>query len=314
MNKKIIILLSTLLTLALAACGGQASPEPAAAGNGNNGQAQAQGGGGFQVPEFEGELSPVGSLALGTLQLEQTSFAIDETQAEALLEQWTALQALSNSDTTAEIELNAVAGQIESSLTAEQQNAIDGMTLSMDVVNGLVAEGGLTLGGRGGNGQGGQGEAGQGGGERGGGGGGIPGGGGGGRGQGGFGGGQGGGPGGGQIDEDTIATRQAQFTNGTAADRMLVNAVIRQLNEKAGVVNPRQAMNQAIMSTTADALGISTEELQAQFEEGLTIPEVLNEAGVDIDQFQADLLAALEEVGVEAPQEVVDNVFTPQNE
>lgn len=182
---------------------------------------------GFSL-EFEGELSPVGVLALATLQLEEAAVPIDESQAAELLPLWRALQTLANSDTAAELELQAVANQIENTLTEEQQAAVLAMDLSMDAVNDLLANGQFAgPGGRRGEGNPdqGNGQGGPGGGQ-----GGFGGG------QGGFGGGQGGGPGGGgQPSEDDIATRQAAFTGSNAAERILVNGVIRQLNEKLGV-------------------------------------------------------------------------------
>lgn len=297
--KRITSIILILTAVLLSACGGTPDAEPAAVGNNQGGP----GGNGPGQIEFEGELSDVGQIALATLQLEQTDYPISEDQAADLLEQWQALQALSNSDTTAEIELNAVANQIENSLTAEQQEAVDDMDLTMNVVNGLLAEGALALGGRGQGGQG-QGQGGNGGGGRGGGIPGVGGGGPGGGGQGGFGGG-----GGGQLDEDAIATRQAEFTSGAAADRILTNAVIRQLNGKLGIVNPRQLVNQTILSVVGEATDLSNEEIQAKFEEEMTVVDILSEAGVDQATVEADLLSALEEGGVDNPEEVVGNLF-----
>ncbi|MDJ0757005.1 MAG: hypothetical protein QNJ45_25970 [Ardenticatenaceae bacterium] len=253
---------------------------------------------GFSL-EFGGELSSVGALALATLQLEDAAVPIDQSQADGLLPLWEALQTLANSDTAAELELQAVADQIENSLTEEQQMAMMGMDLSMEAVNDLMASGQLAgPGGRGGNGTAGSGQGGFGGG------------------QGGFGGGQGGGPGGGQPpSEEDLATRQAAFSGSDAAEQVLINAVIRQLNEILGVSNPRQIINETVNQVVSTAAGLTVEELQGKFDAGLTIPDVLAEAGVDIAQVQAELLAALQAADLGGnfdPQAIVEGLFSDE--
>jgi PBP1b-binding outer membrane lipoprotein LpoB len=160
---------------------------------------------------FDDALTIQAQLALGTVQLDDTNLAVDESQAATLLPLWQALQTLSQSDTTAEVELQAVVNQIEGSMKAEQINAIAAMQLTEASMTELAESGDLALGRGFGGGNGEQRGAGQGQGGPGGfAGGSLPGAG---PGGGGFlGGGPGtGGPGGGNLSEDDIAARQAQF-------------------------------------------------------------------------------------------------------
>ncbi len=75
-------------------------------------------------------LSPATKLAVGTLKLEGSQQAVTAEQASSLLTLWQAYQALSNSDTTAEVELDAVVKQIQEAMTADQIQAIDSMSLT----------------------------------------------------------------------------------------------------------------------------------------------------------------------------------------
>ena len=76
------------------------------------------------------DLPLASQLALGTLNLDETSYPIDKAQAAELLPLWKALRALSSSDTTAPQEIEALVKQIQNILTAEQVKAITDMQLS----------------------------------------------------------------------------------------------------------------------------------------------------------------------------------------
>lgn len=75
-------------------------------------------------------LPTVSKLALGILKLESTSNAVTADQAKLLLTLWQAYQSMGNSDTTSQVELEALASQIKGSLTDAQLRAIDAMHLT----------------------------------------------------------------------------------------------------------------------------------------------------------------------------------------
>ena len=68
---------------------------------------------------------------LGTVKLDETDYAVDAAQASQLLPLWKALRSLSENDTTAQTEIDALITQIGESMTPEQTSAIDGMNLTM---------------------------------------------------------------------------------------------------------------------------------------------------------------------------------------
>ncbi len=67
-------------------------------------------------------------LSLGTLMLEGTAGAVTPAQAQELLPLWQMLRALEESGTSAPGETEAVVGQIQATMTAEQLAAIEAMT------------------------------------------------------------------------------------------------------------------------------------------------------------------------------------------
>ncbi len=310
MKRGLLILSLLALVLSLAACGGGEEAAGSAADNsaetgaavgsaaadktgpGTAAAAETEAGA-VLTEDYDGALTVMAQLALGTVQLDDTDLAVDEAQAAELLPLWQALQSLSTSDTTADIELQAVVKQVNKSMTAEQIAAIAGMKLSEDKVAALLESGDLGFGGFG---RGSGADDGSGGGFRGGGPGGFPGGeflggGPGGRGgPGGF-----GGPGGGNLSEEDLATRRAQFTEGGTAmfqDRMLTGMVVRLLQDKMGIVSERQIrgniMNEAFGAVAA-AAGLSEDELQEKTAAGQSLAAVVQENGGDLPALQAAL-------------------------
>ncbi|MCA9925648.1 MAG: hypothetical protein KC421_24925 [Anaerolineales bacterium] len=85
------------------------------------------------------ELSAQAALAAGTIQLESTDLAVTEAQAKDLLQLWQALQALSNNDTTASVELDAVVSEIEAAMTNAQIETIANMSLSTETLTEIMA-------------------------------------------------------------------------------------------------------------------------------------------------------------------------------
>lgn len=177
-----------------------------------------------------GELSPSMQVAIGTLKLDGTENVVTAEQAQELLPLWETLQVLSESDTAAQQEKDALVEQIQETMTAEQRQAITDMNLTRADMQSILQEQGLATGG---GPAGGQGNNFQGGNQNGGGfpggfpGGGFP--------QGGLQGGPGGGQGSG-LTPDQIATAQAsrQQTGESLVPPALVNALIEYLQEKAG--------------------------------------------------------------------------------
>ena len=126
--KKTILSLTLLgIILVLAACDGAASEATAEITNGDAANRELQ----FTMPT---EMV----LMLGTVKLDETDLAVDSEQASALLPLWKALRSLSDSDTVAQTELDAVVSQIEDTMTPEQIDAIEAMDLSMQDVAGVM--------------------------------------------------------------------------------------------------------------------------------------------------------------------------------
>jgi hypothetical protein len=69
-------------------------------------------------------------LALGTFKLEDTGHPISPEQAKTLLPLWKAMRSLSNSETFAAQELEAVVRQIQEAMTSEQMADIEALSFS----------------------------------------------------------------------------------------------------------------------------------------------------------------------------------------
>jgi hypothetical protein len=114
MKNKIAFTLLLIPILILSACGSKTG-NPASTAQGN---ANAQ------------ELPLSTKLAIGTLKLEGTTSAITPTQAKDLLPLWQVYSSLITSDTAAQEEKDALAQQIQETMTADQIKAIDAMNLT----------------------------------------------------------------------------------------------------------------------------------------------------------------------------------------
>lgn len=118
--KQIHISVLTIFTVALTACGTSSS-------NTQTGLTQTNDG-------FPTETQ----LALGSLKLEETDYAITVEQAEELLPMWQVYDELMNSDTVAQEEIDALTEQIEETMTSEQMQAIADMQLNQqDILTAL---------------------------------------------------------------------------------------------------------------------------------------------------------------------------------
>jgi hypothetical protein len=94
---------------------------------------------------YEGALDAGNQLALGTLQLEETEYAVTPEQAKTLLPLWQALRG----GVTAEDEISAVLRGIEGAMTEEQLAAVANMQLTQDDVQAWMEERGFGPGGGG---------------------------------------------------------------------------------------------------------------------------------------------------------------------
>jgi hypothetical protein len=121
MKPKNLFLFVIIVTLSvvMAACSGSSSQ--ASSTTGTNGTAGAQG---------KSSLSKVNMLLVGTLKLEGTDQAVPADEAANLLPLWQAYRSLSNSQTTAEAEVDALLNQIESTMSADQVKVIEALNLT----------------------------------------------------------------------------------------------------------------------------------------------------------------------------------------
>lgn len=306
--------LALTIALGLTACGGstgadgsaEAAPASAAA----------------ELVSSDADLSAQSRLALGILDLESTAQAVDETQAGTMLPLWQALQALSDSETAAPAELDALVGQIQRTLTAEQIAAINGMDLSVASLEELMASGDFSFGRAGAAGEAGGFASGSPTGDFAGGpptgdfaGGGGP-------------GGAGGGPGGaipgggfagGELTEDQLATREAAMgdIDPTAMQsRMLAGMVVRLLQEKTGQAPVGPGLGgpafEQLTSALADATGLTVEELQTQMQAGQSAADIITATGGDVATVREQLIEALSDQSTDEsfdPAQLVDRLL-----
>lgn len=111
----------------------------------------AQSSGQTEISETDFEFSmPLAiQLVLGTIKLDETDYPVEGAQAEELLTLWKAARSLSESDTTAAEEIEALVNQIRDSMTAEQMQAIEAMDLTFEDMGAIFEELGLEFGGAG---------------------------------------------------------------------------------------------------------------------------------------------------------------------
>ena len=156
--KKIYIFISILLfaIMLLSACssGTASTVQSAAEGLSEMVETQvdtAQSSGQTEISETDFEFSmPLAiQLVLGTIKLDETDYPVEGAQAEELLTLWKAARSLSESDTTAAEEIEALVNQIRDSMTAEQMQAIEAMDLTFEDMGAIFEELGLEFGGAG---------------------------------------------------------------------------------------------------------------------------------------------------------------------
>jgi predicted small secreted protein len=150
--KKLYIIISILLLPAvlLTACStsGAESAVQAAAGaetqvDATKSDAQA----GASETENEFSMPTSMQLVFGIIKLEQTDYAIQADQAQELLTLWKATRSLSESETAATEEIEAVLNQIWDTLTPEQKQVLEEMDISDQGMGAIAEELGLEFGG-----------------------------------------------------------------------------------------------------------------------------------------------------------------------
>jgi hypothetical protein len=87
-----------------------------------------------------GEASLAMQIAVGTLKLEGTQYAVDAAQAAELIPLWKMVLSLGKSDTAAAEEMNGLVKQIQKSMTSEQIQAIQGFGLTAQNLAAITQE------------------------------------------------------------------------------------------------------------------------------------------------------------------------------
>lgn len=323
MRNLLIVTIASFSLLALVACGSPTaqnsnSPDSAEAGAvqpASSTAASQLAGSATLGEDYKDALPVVAQLTLGSLKLNTgdsstgsgQDLSIDADEAGKLLPLWQAYQSLSNSDNTAEAELDALVSQIQDTMQPEQVQAIAAMQLTADDIGEVLqAQGPGAFGG----GFGGRDNAATGGGNAREGGfagpppAGFPGGG-----PGGFpGGGPDGVPGGGFANASpeqratAIAERMAQ-DGGQAATFMtrgLLNQLITSLRIKTGDLTEAEVLAQqqqrAItrwLPVVSETTGIAVEDLNTAITGGASLAEAIKAKGGDVTAVETALRQAL---------------------
>ena len=149
-----MIFAALIIILVLSACGGS---NEVASGDGESNDTPAVGGSGADSStgadpgreigeDFRDAMPLSAQLGFGTILLEDSEYAVDSDQAAQLLPLWKAARSLSESETAAEAELEAVFNQIEDTMTAEQINAIANLQLTGEAMAQLMEDLGISFG------------------------------------------------------------------------------------------------------------------------------------------------------------------------
>jgi len=154
-NKLLLTMISSLIiVLALSACGGSPDVTTSAEENNesspvesssNDAASPSESSPGIRA-DFQDALPISAQLGFGTLLLEDSEYAVDSSQAAELLPLWKAARSLSQSETVAEAELEAVFNQIQDTMTSEQINAIADLQLTGEEMAQLMEDLGLSFG------------------------------------------------------------------------------------------------------------------------------------------------------------------------
>ena len=142
-NKKwVVLMIVGMLAIILAACGGE-NPETASksasdVSTSEDGDPSTEG-----AESERPALMQAAQIPIGTLLLEGTEFAVEPDQAAELLPLWKAYRSLVESNTASSLEIDAVLGQIENTMTADQLQTITEMDLAPENMRDMMEELGL---------------------------------------------------------------------------------------------------------------------------------------------------------------------------
>ncbi len=140
-------ILVTLSLLPFSACAGRGvSSQTTNDSSGEGASIQGAGLATTPIASEERETPLALQLALGTFKLEETDYPVDAEQATALLPLWKAARSLSQSDTVAAAELQAVVNQIQETMMPEQLQVISTMDLTFQDMAVIAEELGLEIG------------------------------------------------------------------------------------------------------------------------------------------------------------------------
>ena len=156
MNKKLIVtaIASLVIVMVLSACGGttedlssdESNIESSAVESSGKDLSSGTNPGPGIGEDFQDALPISAQLGFGTLLLEESEYAVDPEQAAELLPLWKAARSLSDSETVAEAEMEAVFNQIEDTMTSEQIAFISDQRLTGDEMAQLMEDLGLEFG------------------------------------------------------------------------------------------------------------------------------------------------------------------------
>ena len=156
MKNKLLLttIASLIIVLALSACGGSAEVTTNAEKNNESSPVESSSNDASSKAEsrpgigedFQDALPISAQLGFGTLLLEDSEYAVDPAQAVELLPLWKAARSLSQSETVAEAELQAVFNQIQDTMTSEQISAIADLQLTGEEMAQLMEDLGLSFG------------------------------------------------------------------------------------------------------------------------------------------------------------------------
>jgi hypothetical protein len=128
--KKILIPLLLILVLVLTACGSKDTTTDQSTTTGT------------------GSLTTETELIIGTFKLDGTDNEVTAGEAADLIPLWQAYLTLSQSDTTAQAELDALIGQIQEAIGSEKMDAITAMKITQEDVMTVMQAQGIMMGGR----------------------------------------------------------------------------------------------------------------------------------------------------------------------
>ncbi len=133
MTRKLTLSILILFMLGMTACGGASNTT--ATGSAPSSDPAAI------------ELPVATELVLGSFELEGSEQAITPEQAADLLPLWQVYQSLTESDSAAQAEIEALLEQIQETMTPEQMSAIEAMQLTREDMGAIMEELGVAMGG-----------------------------------------------------------------------------------------------------------------------------------------------------------------------